>query len=211
MPTVSIDPWVNTVLGRLNGAEREMVKTEVQNTIRDFFAESTVWRVDLLLDTRAGQFTYKLDGLVPNTDVLYVHSAHHFERPLNPIEPLPFDRNYTGDPHQYWSPSPGEIRISPIPGKTEADALRLRVSLRPVPGSCQVPDWIEKAFFGVILDGILARMYLHMKRPYTSPTLGERHSRLYQKGIVRARSMGSRRFTPADHAFSYPQGWSPII
>ena len=206
---IGIDKWVDTILGRLNGAQPAMVKVEVGNAVREFFKESTVWRQDILTDTKKDTPSYDVSDLVPNATVFYVHQAWFKERYLNPVENFPFGWKDTGDPHDYWSPEPGVIRLSPIPGKDEEDSLRLRVSLRP--SGCQVPDWTESHFFGAIVNGALARIYLHPKRPYSSASLGQIHDSKFRRNIVSARSQSTRRFTPAEHAFRFPGGWRPQV
>ena len=206
---VGLDKWVDTLLGRLNGAEPQMVRTEVSNTIREFFRESTVWRQDLFLKLKAGTPTYDMTGMIPGASVLYVLQAFYNERLLRPVENFPYNWQEQGTPHSYWSPEPELIRFAPIPAEDDATNLRLRVALRPT--DCQVPDWTESHFFGAIADGALARIYLHPKRPYSSASLGAMHGQKFARHVASARSQASKRFTTAAHAFAYPRGWSPIV
>ena len=215
MATVGLESWVNTVVGRLSGAQREMVETEAVNALRDFFTESTVWRVDLQFDARKEEKLYDLTAMLPDASPLFIHRAFYksgsTDRYLNPIDSLPFDRDYLGDPINYWSPQPGLFRPSPIPDEDKENAFRLWISLQPDLATKQVPDWVERQFFKGILDGILSRMYLHPKRPYSSAVLGERHSNSYTRQVTRARAMVTRRFTSAPNSFRFPGGWSPVI
>lgn len=206
---VGIDAWVDTILGRLTGAVPDMVKTEVTNTLRDFFVRSTVWRADLFLFVTKGVALYDLKGLVAGGKPAFVHEVYYDERPLQPVADIPWDRNVTADPRQYWSPEPGLLRLSPIPQRTEDDKLRLSMSLQP--SGCQVPEYIKDQFFEGILSGAVAKLYMHPRRPYSNPSLGERNRLSYERQIVRARSIRNTRFTSAAHSFRYPRGWSPRV
>ena len=206
---VGVDKWVDTILGRLNGAVPDMVKTEVTNAVREFFVESNVWQVEVLLNVEEDKATYDLRGMVPNGTVTYILHVLFKERLLTPVAEFPFGWDTGGDPHYFWSPEPQLLRLAPIPTVSEEKVVRTRFALKPV--GCQVPAWIEDLFFRVIADGALGRMYMHPKRPYTSPLLGERHAASFRAGIARAKSMANRRFTRAEHTFRFPRGWSPVV
>lgn len=206
---VTLDRWVDTILGRLNGATPEMVRTEVTNAVREFFVESTAWRADILLGVEEGVSTIDLSGAISNADTLFILRAHFKGRAMSPVEEFPWFWESSGDPTQYWSPEPAKMRMAPIPERTEEAVLRLKLALKP--SGCQVPHWVEDVYFKAITDGALGRLYLHPKRPYTNPQLGALHAANFRSGIGRAKSLSKRRFTTAEHSFRYPGGWSPRI
>lgn len=206
---VNLDRWVDTIMGRLNGAVAEMVRVEVTNAVREFFIESTVWQVEVLLDVEENTPTYNLTNIPAKSRVVFILHVLFKERLLTPVAEFPFGWNDGGDPHYYWSPEPGVLRLAPIPTVSEKEVIRTRLALQPT--SCEVPDWIESHFFRVIVDGALGRLYNHAKRPYTSPLLGDKHSNSFRAGIARAKSMANRRFTRAEHSFRFPRGWSPVV
>lgn len=206
---VPLDKWVDTIVGRLNGAVPEMVRTEVTNTVREFFVESSVWQIEFRMGVQAATSTYDLSSAIPEGEVTFIQKAHFKERLLTPAAEFPFAWDEEGDPHYYWSPEPGLMRLAPIPQIDEDQVMRVRVALQP--SGCEVPDWIERLFFRAIATGTLGRMYGHPKRPYTNPQLAAQHSQNFRSSIARARSMANRRFTTAEHTFRFPRGWSPVI
>ena len=204
----NISDWTSEARTRLSGAGADVLDQETKAAIREFYQKSGLW-VETLenLSTTASVSTLDLSAAAASAgydgSVYIVESIKYDNSYLKPQHRL--DTSPTGSiPTEYYGISPGVVQLIPTPAATVANIIDAVVILQPLFTSDFVPDPAKDVFFDGILSGILGRMMLHPKRPYSNVGLGQYHMKQFNNAIGEARDFSRRRFTKTENSWAFP-------
>ncbi len=199
-----IDLWLKDLLAYTPGAERKVVKTQLLNTLRDFFHDSYAWRSTQVLTLKEGRSKYYLTPYDAHTDVAGVLAVYVNGTQLAPISDSPgLMPGQTGTPRYFYCFAPDSVEIFPTPDATTARGLKIVVALVPNSNVKRVPSIAVTKYYTPILDGTLARLYSQPNKPYTNPPMAAAKQQLYRYGMSRARAQARTAFSSAE-TFQFP-------
>jgi hypothetical protein len=149
----------------------------IRNACIEFCEETLYLQVDLdPMPVIQGVGSYDLDpdGTYKVVDVIEAWNADQFLIPKSIEELTKIYRvtNWTtlvGNPYYYYRPTPDELRLVPIPEKTIANNLRIKVALAPKRTSTEVREDIYERFLEFIAFGARARLLDTPNQPYYDP------------------------------------------
>jgi hypothetical protein len=182
---VLIDAWLKDLLVHTPGANRKIVKREFLLTAREFYEQSTAWRVVVgPRDMKANKRRYILspyDAYANIVQVLDVECEGFSLRRL-PRRPAGKEVAATRPTHYYLEDS-DYVRLWPTPTETVEDALTFHVALTPKITVRHLPRVSFAQHYDALLDGVLGRLYAHPAKPYTNPTLAQYRLRRFRNAI----------------------------
>ncbi len=198
-----IGVWLKDLLASTPGAERQVVRAALLNTIRDFFHESYAWRDTQVMTLKAGKSKYYLSPFDAHTDVAGVLAVYVDGRQLKPLPEtvhMPLD---PATPQYFYCFAPDSIELFPTPDATVSRGLRIVVALVPNANVKRVPAIAMTKFYTTIHHGTLAALHSQVKKPYSDLDSAAAHARLYKSGVGKARLMAAKAYSQADQ-FSFP-------
>jgi hypothetical protein len=184
------------VEGVLPGVAHNMVMLAAWDAIEEFCLRSTYWRMSLPFVIPAGDYDRVQVGIDANTVVaaiIAVHGLHSYR--IAPPDVII-------DPTTPGGGQGGGVGASPV-GDTgiggsafTAPADRFGGALvicKPSSLAAPMPSFLVDQWNEALRDGILARLYRHPSKPYSSPQLAGMHGQRFRNQILLARDM-ARRF-----------------
>jgi len=204
----AISDWSTEVRTRVSGAGVDIINQEIKSAIREFYRKSGLW-VETLENLATSAVVSTLDLSAAAV------SAGHDASVLSTVS-IKYDNNYlipqhvldtdpTGDtPVQYYGLSAGSVRLIPTPIATVANIMDAVVVLQPLFTSDFVPNDAKDIWFDGIMDGILGRIMVHPKKPYTNAVLAQYHLKRFNNTIGEARDTARRRYTKTENSWTFP-------
>lgn len=177
---------VKMILVRLPGAEVELILAQLGDALREFTRDSNAWALERELYTMAGQRDYTLPSPFPDAAPTWALSARYAVtgRALSKLH-IPATHTQVGAPAGFTCPSPGVLRIWPIPDAEYQ--LALTVGFAATSHLAPVPPWFITLYRDALMDGTLHRIYVMPHTPFFSMRLAEFHGRRFRSGISSAR------------------------
>lgn len=217
--TESIENVLKKILPHLPGVIRSVAAEECRLAMREFFERSYAWITtveDIAIPT--GDVAIQVDDGDVNTEVIAIlnvrigNDADGYQR-LSPMaaEPNKIEGTNSDPVGWYVTSNPDEIKLHPYASEATTQLLRIRVALIPAIGiavnETVLPRQITLKYIDAILNGTLARLYMHPSKPYSQPMLAQqlRTAFLKQAGFFAAQRKKGFNNTPA---WSFPRGWS---
>lgn len=221
--TYSINTILKDTLPHLPGAQRDVALLELRMAIREFFEQSYAW-CEVLggYDVSTGDTEHQLHAtakigpdlgtatVLTVLDVAVGNSTDGYNR-LTPMgsKPLKIEGS-NGWPYGWYSASNADT-IKFHPYYTGSDSLKIRAYLAlmpPISASStadEFPRQFELKWYQAIVNGFLARMYMHPSEPYSNPALGAKLRKRFrhQIGYYAARRKQGYNNAPA---WRFP-GW----
>jgi hypothetical protein len=208
---VTLDRWLKDTLPMLPGVVRGVAARELVLACREFFERSYAWQT-ILEDQNAkeGRKQYWLSPLDQYTNVIGVLGVAFKGVPLVRLAARPPRRtedNSTDTPQAFYSPdAPDSIEVYPDLNRDEDGGLAFHVALTPKPSVEHLPRVAEIKYYDAILDGFLARMYMHPNKPYSSFTLAQAKRKSFNSWIGRYAGQAKQGNVNAQN-WSFPSGW----
>jgi len=217
--TESIENLLKDIIPQLPGAIRSVVARECRLAMREFFEKSLAW-VTVVNNVAIpdGDVAIQVDDGDDNTEVISIlrveiGNATDGYQLARPMTRLPDKVEGTNSKPGGWyvTSNPDEFKLHPYFDGTATDDLRVTVGLIPAFDTAitelDLPRQITLKFYDAILNGTLARLYLHPAKPYSQPVLGQqlRHNFLRQIGYYSAQRKKGFNNSPN---WSYPRGWN---
>lgn len=202
MATVAYNLWYNEVLPEAPGCLAAVAENAIRNAAIEFCERSQFHIYNHpAINAVAATATY---AFVPpaNTLVVKVLQAFYNSKEIIPKTPDELDSMYTttdwrdrtGTPLYYTQDDELNIRLVPYPSASLANALKLRVSLKPTRASTTVEARIYEEHLESIKAGALYRLKAQTSKPYSDPTGAANNLTLFNMGIDSARDRVSRGF-----------------
>jgi hypothetical protein len=220
--TESIEKILKDVLGHMPGVVRSVAARETLLVMREFFEKSFAW-TDVITNIAipAGNTAIQLDDSDGDTTVVGIlrleigTDADGYEY-LRPLGRYPDKIESTNSTPWGWyvSSSPDEIFLHPYPESIPSKVLRAHVALMPAEdvdvNDTPLPRQVYLRYYDAILDGVLARLYLHPSKSYSQPMLGERYRQKFLKAIGYYAAQRKKGYNNSP-MWTYPRGWSPTL
>jgi len=196
----------------LPGATATLLEAELHALVSDFCRQTRAWRywlTDLstpadspgVLDLREYSYPGRVLGII---DAVWVGPW-----PVYPVADSQAPqklRERVGTPLAYQTTPPRFSEIVFLPTPPQAlSGIRVEVFLGPVPGDCsQLPDELYADIEEALVDGLVGRMTMKPKKPYSDAKLGAVRLSAYRAGCRRARVQASKSRTTAPSPWHYP-------
>jgi hypothetical protein len=190
--------FLDYVLPQVPGATNEMALHEIKNTIIDFCEKSLLLQIDhdpvTAIDNIMDYDFEPPSGRL----VVKIIRAWYKGVPLEPVGPdeinTPSIYNPISgavvrreDPRLITQKDARSFSVYPIPNETAANAITLRVALKPTRTSSTIDDVIFEDYAEIIGHGAISRLALSPDKPYTNPQLAVARNALYLAGLNVAR------------------------
>ena len=198
---VLVDAWLKDLLVHTPGANRKVVKREFLLAAREFYEQSTAWRVVVgPRDMRANKRRYLLSPYDAYANIIQVMAVECEGLSLHKSYRRPAGAEITASrPSHYYLDDPDHVRLWPTPTETVADALTFYVALTPKITVRHLPRIAFSLHYDALLDGALGRLYAHPAKPYSNPTLAQYRLRRFRNaiGVYAARAKMGNANAPA--------------
>lgn len=217
--TESIENILKDVVPHLPGVVRSVAAQECRLAMREFFERSLAWVTEVEgVAIPNGDTAIQVDDGDANTEVISIisvkigNSTDGYQS-VTALGRMPDKIEGTNSKPWGWyvTSNPDEFKLHPYFDGVSTDDLRVYVGLIPAfdvdINSLTLPRQITLKFHDAIVNGTLARLYMHPSKPYSQPMLGTqlRHNFLRQIGYYAAQRKKGFNNTPN---WSFPRGWS---
>ena len=209
---VTLDRWLKDSLPLLPGVVRSVASRELVLACREFFERSYAWQTLIEeQNAKAGRKQYWLSPLDDYTNVVGVLGVCFdgtwlsplVRRPIYPVaNPRTSDR-----PDSYYVPeAPDMVELHPDLTNDFDSALTFHVALTPKVSVEHLPRVAEIKYYDAIMDGFMARMFMHPNKPYSSGQLGQIRRRSFNHWIARYAAQAKQGNVGAQN-WGFPSGW----
>jgi len=216
--TETFEQMLNDTVPQTPGIIRSVAFREMRLACREFFERSFAWTVlveDIIAP--AGNVLIQVDDGDTNTEVISILEVSFNGQPINPTSARPTRLGQdpafaTSDiPKAFFLTSnPDEFSFFPFlenaNGGNANPITDVLVALVPSFTATALPRQVTLKYYDAIVEGYLARVYLHPNKPYSAPMLAGqmRHSFLRRIGYYMAqRKQGNNN----SQAWTFPSGW----
>lgn len=212
--SVALDDWLKDTLVSFPGVVRNVAERELIMAAREFYQRSYAWQHTIeQQDLLAGRNRYRL--LISNThaDVVSVLGVALNGRWLpsgagRPAPPTPDHDDSAEHPSSwYLGEAPDGVELFPDPSQADEDALSFQVALTVKESATLLPRLAGQVHYEPIMDGFLARVYAHPKKPYSSPTDVAFRRQKFNAAVGYWRSQAKSGYAPGQN-WRFPSGWS---
>jgi hypothetical protein len=182
---------------RLVGAADVAVRDAMNETFHEFFNDSSCW-------------WEAIPGLLEPGVVYYILTPGNpqslfFPHPKGRIIGLIGVCNPLGSGVGADMPEPGLLRLRFAPSSLQSVWATVVKNIDPTLDRLpEVPAWVVAQFETWLLAGIIGRLQMHDRRPYSNPQMGPINYQTFRQGVTMARVRMLRRNT-FGNAWSYPQ------
>ncbi|UCD24908.1 MAG: hypothetical protein JSW51_03030 [Gemmatimonadota bacterium] len=213
--TYDLNTILRDTIPQLPGVVRAVAERELRQTIREFFERTYAWRTVIEgVDAPAGDTPRLLsdanDGDT-NSDVIGILRIVYNGVVLSPL-PFKVNRVETGDlpTNFYMTSNPDEFKLHPQLQNASTGLMDIHVALTPKDSLdlTTFPRQIGTKFYDAIIEGFLARMYMHPNKPYSQPALGSQMRHNFRRRMGYYMSQAKAGYNDAA-SWGYPRGWSP--
>ena len=204
---------LNDTVPQTPGVQRDVALRELRLAIREFFERSWAWTVIVeAIDAPSGSTEIVLTDGNADTETIGTLRVERVEgQALNLLTTQPTNRgggDGSDDTSHYWIKTPPDtIRLWPERTNAETGYLNATIALMPAFDSNVLPDEVQSKFYDAIINGYLARVYMHPNKPYSAPQAAQylRHNFMQQIGYY----MGLRKTGGAGgQGWTYPPSWA---
>lgn len=217
----SLDTFLQDTIPQLPGAVRAVAERELRLAMREFFERSYAWRttiegVDAPLGDTAVWLQDAEDGDV-NSDVIAIlqvrldsdpGSQGNARRVLTPIGVKPAYEFSNQNYPMGWrmTSNPDEFKLYPYLTTAIPGGLEIDVALTPKMDATTFPRQVTSKFYDAIVEGFLARMYMHPNKPYSAPALGMQMRGNFKRRIGYYLAQAKTGYNNSQ-VWGFPGGW----
>ena len=204
--STSHDLFLDYIMPHVPGCLVDIAKHELRNTIIDFCERTLILQRDIdNISVVKGQIDYDLD---PPTGykVCKIMKAWYLSNELIPTAPdmvaapQVYNQSMTDAPSQNGIPG-GYIQkdnetfsVYPAPAESVANAITMRVALKPTRTSTSIEDFLFEDYAEVIAKGTLKRLMLQPAKTYSNNEMAVANNVMYEQGINSARQRSTRGY-----------------
>ncbi len=200
---------LNDTVPQTPGIIRAVALRELRLAAREFFEKSWAWTTVIEnVDAPAGESDILVTDGVANSEVIGILNVAKTAGPALRFMAARPDRAETSDDPDYWfiRVPPDTIRLFPYLVNAQTNFLDITVALIPSFTADNLTDEVTTKFYDAIVNGYLARVYLHPNKPYSAPKLAGqlRHNFMRSIGYYMAlRKSGGA----GGQGWTYPPTW----
>ncbi len=201
---------LNDTIPQTPGIMREVAERELRLACREFFEKSWAWtQVIEDVDVSAGETDIVVvNALTPTAEVIGILNVTKSDGSGMSMLAARPNRNQTSDHPDHWfiNTPPDTIRVFPYLINAQTNFLDITVALQPLPTGTALPDEAKSKFHDALVNGYLARVYMHPNKPYSAPALAGQMRASFLRSI--GYYMGLRKTGGAGgQGWTYPAGW----
>ena len=185
---------------RLPGITEELLRQEIQDTIREFCEDGRAW-TDTFgpVTAKANNPVIYLDPLFQNARVGYVWLAvftngKGSQKRLTPMSTMPAYASTGDEPVGYLMEEPGVLRLNPTPKVELKNAFLFDISVIPLELETRLPAVFWTHWRDAIIDGTCSRCMMMVSKPWSNPSLGTMHGKRFRNHIKRARTITASKY-----------------
>lgn len=213
--TESLNTILRDTIPQLPGIVRAVAERELRMTIREFFKRSFAWRRTFTgIDAPAGETPVQITSTETgdaNSDVAGILGVQYNGTPLTPLPKRPprTGNTTTGQPTGFYMTSNrDEFVLYPVLENPSTGLLTVHVALTPKLDATVFPRQMQDDYYDAIIDGFLARVYMHPNKPYSAPAMASQMRSKFLRRIGYYMAQAKQGYNDAQ-AWAFPAGWSP--
>lgn len=209
--TETVEQILKDTSPQLPGAIRSVAERELRLAMREFFERTYAWTVIIEdIDVPEGDAVIALDDNDNNAKVIAVLNVAYKGDNLSSLVAKPA-RDETSNRPLFWfiASNPDELKVFPYLNVAQTDALDVTVALVPDEGVDVLPRQITLKYYDAIVEGFLARMYIHPNKPYSAPALAGQLRRSFMSRIGFYMAQRKQGYN-GGAAWSYPRGFQVV-
>lgn len=205
----SHNDFLDYVMPQVPGATVNMALHEIKSTIIDFCEKSLILQEtldpiaviantsDYDLEPPKNRLVVKIlrgwykNRLLNHESTDNIDDATLYNKVINDVEVR------KGDPFVIMQKDPRTFTLYPEPHDTVANAVTLRVALKPTRSVDTIDDFIFEDYADTIGHGVISRMALSLDKPYYNTQLAVARDALYRAGLNVARDRALKSFVRA--------------
>lgn len=191
-----ITPYTNLydeVLPDVPGVPVNVALHAIRNACIKFCERSKIWVVDHdPVAAIANESVYQFEP--PNGAVVCDVSTVRFDGvDIDPTTQLDLRNEYrnwpslTGTPLRYLQENTEELILFPKPNASLANALTMKVALKPTRKSTGIEGWIIEKYQEELAHGAKAKLFAMQKKPWSSGDLAGYHAGMFESAIAAAK------------------------
>lgn len=219
--TETLDTILQDTIPQLPGVVRAVAERELRLTMREFFERSYAWRTTIeAIDAPSGDTAVWLqdanDGDV-NSDVIAILQVRldadpggqgNARRVLTPIGVKPAYAYTNANYPLGWrmTSNADEFKLYPYLTTAITGGLEVDVALTPKMDATTFPRQITSKFYDAIVEGFLARMYMHPNKPYSAPAMGMTMRANFKRRIGYYMAQAKTGYNNSQ-VWGFPGGW----
>lgn len=202
---VKLDIWLQDMLTHTPGAIRKVVKRELILAAREFFEQSSCWRVVVgPKNLVANKKRYYMSPYDAYSDIVQVLSVELNGMPLRALLRRPAGTEPDASaPHSYFLEAPDAIRLWPMANTSQTNALTFYVALTPKQTVKHLPAMARSHWYDALLDGALGRIMAHPAKPYSDAVRSQYHLQRFRAAI--GKYAGAAKQAGNEGAWAYPR------
>ncbi len=186
--------FLDGVMPQVPGCLVDMALIEIKHSIIDFCERSLILQNDAdPVSIVANSADYDIDVPTGYRSVKIMH-AYYKDAEITPVAPDNVRKSGPGSPAGFNQPTPEEFRLYPTPDKTEANAITMRVALKPSRAKDDIDEFIFEDYYEGIVSGALHRLMSDVDKPYTNPNAALMHKVIYETAVNTARQRANRGY-----------------
>lgn len=207
----SYDDFLSRVLPDVPGCPEIAAVQAIKDSAIQFCEQSLILQADHdPVSVIAKINDYDLETPVTGTRITKIMKMWYQGRELTPSapdqirSPLAYNKNIGGfqttynDPQVFFQKDSATFSLFPIPEKTVASAITMRVALAPLRSSTACDDVLFEHWAEPIAYGAVGRLMLQPAKSYTNPELSRSYIARFVIGVNDARQKASRGNTRAN-------------
>lgn len=200
MAAQDINRFMNNARLRLTGATDDVLQQEMFNVLDEFFKGSNVWCEDIDVPVPGMDTTgtvYQLTATGPSLidKLLWVYE-------------VPKSSTVSRGPQIAAAmQTPGELTLNVQPSSDVVYRVTVALTVQDPTqrnGYTTFPAWVLAKYRGVLLDGLLGKMYSQPSKPWTNTQLSVFHMRKFKSSTASARVEWTRNNTYRQQAWRFP-------
>lgn len=184
-PATVLEMVRTSVMLRLLGPDPSLIDAESRWVLWKFLYEVPAWKRVLTVSPVAGQRDYPLALTDPESAVL-VTQAYYGDTPLAGGD-MPPILTTTGAPSVMALVDDRTFRVYPTPTSADTSPILVEVALTLLPTAEATPPALVRAYFDVLLEGTLGRLYMMPDKTWTNLLLAQAHLSRFEMRIARAK------------------------
>jgi hypothetical protein len=202
MTTVSYTAWYDEVIPDVPGCLPAMATNAIRNAAIEFFDKSNAYiynhaAISAVADTPTYAYVPPTGTVVVKPLQVFYDGREIFPKTADELKsfyPSTDWREETGTPRYFTQDDKTNIRLVPMPDADFADALTLRVSLKPTRASTTIDAGLWEEYLEPIKNGALYRLKVLKNKPFSDPEGAKLCFALFEDGIAKASNDASKGF-----------------
>lgn len=185
---------VNQAIVEVFGATDAGIKQALYEVLHEFFQETNVWQERISVPIVSGTTTYTILPI----------EGGEFVRLL-----VLLDTNSTGIACVTDMVGTITLRDTPSASTTYTATIAKTIGI-PVDrdGKPEIPDWTFSRFYPAVMAGLLGRLYMQPKKPYSNPAMAAYHLKRFRNFLGTVKSAVIHGNLQGANTWRYPTAWS---